>query len=191
MKRTWQIVAIPMTLLVLNTTANAERLSRSATDTYTITHESGVGRVLFHANLTAPEENVIVRRALLRVPLTAIEFSERMTLRVHPVTTAWSSGQVSWTTGWSREGGDFDDRLRARAEVSAQTEGEAIFDITVIAKEMLEHGMTNYGFILTVDPGEGLGLPAEDLEELESLAGATVQVEWRRKPALPAQHRAG
>jgi hypothetical protein len=185
MKRTLQIVALPLSILLLSTIGQAERLSRPATDAYTITHESGVGRLLFHVSMTAPEENVIVRRALLRVPLNSIEFSEGMTLRVHPVTTAWSPGQVSWTTGWSREGGDFDDRLRARAEVSSESDGEAIFDITVIAKEMLEHRMSNYGFILTVDPAEGLGVPARELEDLESMEGATVQLEWRRKPTLP------
>ena len=187
MRSRWRAGAMVLAAVVVaGSEAGAERLSRSTTDACTIQHESGAGRILFRADLEPQEPRVLVGRALARVPLDSIELSRSMTLRVHPVTTAWTAGAVSWTSGWTRPGGDFDDRLRARAEVSGGSV-EAIFDITVIAKEMLEHGMTNYGFILTLEPSEGLGLPEADLEAFESLSGATVEVDWRRKPVLPAR----
>lgn len=187
MKREWQVLVLPLAVIAFSVgSASAARLSRGTSDAYTIEHESGAGRILFRANLVPEEENVLVRRALVRVPLGSVEFSRHMILRIHPVTTPWTAGQVSWTTGWSRDGGDFDDALWGRAEVFPSSAGVATFDITVIAKEMLEHGMANYGFILTIDPDEGVGLPASDLDALDALSGATVQVDWRRKPALRA-----
>jgi hypothetical protein len=179
-----QLMGAAIAALLIASPAGAEKFSRSVGDVDSIEHESGVGRVLFRADLST-EENLLVRRALLRVPLGSVEFSRGMTLRIHPVTSTWSRGGVSWTNGWTRPGGDFDDLLHGRAEVSSSSQGEVIFDITVLAQEIIEHGAPNRGFILTRDPGEGLGLPESDLRGLESLTGATVQVEYRRRPSGP------
>ncbi|MEZ5065748.1 MAG: hypothetical protein R3B81_13530 [bacterium] len=151
--------------------------------------ETHVGRVLFTADLSVPEEHVAVRRAYLRVPLPLFEASRAMTLRVHPVTTAWSRGAVGWTSGWSRAGGDFEDLVHGRAEIAAGGGGEAVFDITILAKEILEHDVPNRGFILTIDPGEGVGVPAADLEGLGALTGATIDVSYRKTAPRPRRRQ--
>ena len=183
-------MGIVMVLAALaSTPLGAAELSRQVTDVTAIVEpEMGAGRVIFRADISVEDESVAVRRALLRVPLRSIEISRGMTLRVHPVTRDWARGAVSWTSGWSRAGGDFEDRVHGRAEVGPGRTGEAIFDITVLAKEILEHDVANRGFILTIDPGQGLGLPGEDLSRLGALSGATVEVQYR--PVPPRGRRA-
>jgi hypothetical protein len=183
------LIGVVLVAFMVTSPAAAEKVSRSVVGVDTIEHESGVGRILFRADLDMEDENVAVRRALLRVPLASHEFSRAMTLRVHPVTTEWSRGSVGWTTGWTRPGADFEDLLHGRTEVSRTSEGEIVVDISILVKEIIEHGAPNRGFILIRDPDEGLGLPASDLSGLGSLAGATVQIEWRGRP--PTSRRAG
>jgi len=179
------LTGIAVAALLIAGPAGAEKLSRAVVDVDSIEHESGVGRILFRADLNTGDENVAVRRVLLRVPLGELELSRDMTLRVHPVTTVWTRGNVDWSTGWTRPGGDFDDLSRGRAEVSSGSRGEMIFDITLLAEEIIGHGAPNRGFILTIAPDQGLGLPAADLLALRSLSGATVQIEYRRRPPTP------
>jgi hypothetical protein len=161
----------------------AEELTRTVTDVATITEpEHGAGRVLFRAEIPAPEGHVAVRRARVRIPLAGLELPEPITLRVHPVTAEWDAGTVSWT-GWSRPGGDFEERVHGRAELSGG-EGEAVFDVTILAKEILEHGVPNRGFLLTVDPAQGVGIPSAALDAW-TLQGATLEIQYRRVPPPP------
>lgn len=183
---------LPLALVVLLATfprpATAERLDGSVSDMTTITHPTtGIGRVVFHADLSVAEEHVAVRRAFIRVPRTSLTVSEDMTLRIFPVTTAWSRGSVGWASGWSQEGGDFDPDLHARAEVPATGSDEIVFDITMLAKEILEHGADNLGFLVSMDPKRGEGLPAEDIEGWDELSGVEVEVQYRRVPRASAR----
>jgi hypothetical protein len=177
-------MAVVAAVLAAASPLPARELTRHVSDATTITEpDTGVGRVLFRADLSVEDENVSVRRAYVRVPMTAVELSEPMTLRIHPVTSEWDAGAVSWTS-WSEPGGDFESEVHGRAEVSARAEGEIVFDITILAKDILEHGVPNRGFLLTIDPGEGVGIPPGDVDAWD-LQGASVEVQYRRTPPPP------
>jgi hypothetical protein len=178
-------------LILLASTGIAEERSWNLEDVTAIVEpQSSVGRVLFRADLDLPEEHVAIRRAVVRVPIGSVEVSRGMTLRIHPVTAQWARGAVGWTNGWSRPGGDFEDLVHGRAElVRGRGQEELRFDITVLAKEILEHGVPNRGFILTIDPGQGLGLPGEDLNRLGVLNGATLELQYRAVPPPPRMAR--
>ena len=152
------IMALAAMAVLTASSVGAEQRSWSFRDVTAIVEPvTGVGRVLFRANLDVPEEYVAVRRALVRVPLGSLEISRDMTLRIHPVTTQWARGGVTWTNGWSRPGGDFEDLVHGRGELVVGRQDELIFDVTILATEILEHGVPNRGFLLTIDPGQGLG----------------------------------
>ena len=77
-------------LLLIATPVDARNVRGNLSDVTSIVHESGVGRVLFHADVTIPEvpAGIAVRRAVLRIPVSNSESSRATTVRVHPVTTA-------------------------------------------------------------------------------------------------------
>ncbi|MEZ5066433.1 MAG: hypothetical protein R3B81_17025 [bacterium] len=182
--------AVPAALVLMLTLPAAARDHRGdVSDVTAIVHESGAGRVLFHADLNLPEVPVglAVRRATLQIPVANLELSRALTVRVHPVSTAWSPGSVSWDEGWQRPGGDFDDRLHARAELGRGHIGELSFDVTMLVKEIVAGNLENRGFLLTVDPREGLGLPPEDLPGFVAVGAAHVDVQYRETPVRPAR----
>jgi hypothetical protein len=80
-------------------------------------------------------------------------------------------------------GGDFDEELFATADVDlSRGPASAVFDVTTILKEVLESGMTADGFLLTVDPVDGAGIPVTDLTRFGALATATFDVHYRPLP---------
>jgi hypothetical protein len=169
--------------------ANAAEVSRAVRDVTTIQNESGAGRILFRADLPEDLGAIAVRRAILTVPVTAASAGgegdrtpRQVDLRVYPVTRPWSAGSADWATGWSRPGGDYDADVYGHADADVLAGGEARFDVTVVVKEILEHGVEAHGFLLTVAPDAGEGIGAADRAALEGFAGATLEVQYRELP---------
>lgn len=168
-----------------------EEQSRDITDVRTILDGEGVARVLFKVNAPVNLDGVAIRRATLRLSASGSIESRKIRLRVHPVTTAWNSGAVSWTSPWTRPGGDFDDELHGRAQLDLGVgTADLRFDVTPIVKEIVEHGMEADGFILTVDPADGRGIRTADLARLQNLVGATLEVTYRRVSSPPSRRGA-
>ncbi|HMB69182.1 MAG TPA: hypothetical protein VKU85_07710 [bacterium] len=165
--------------------AVAANLTDGVRDVTVIQDASGNGRILFRAgNVLSGLTEAAVSKALLTVSMSGEASARTLPLRVHPVTTeSWTAGSVDWTAGWSRAGGDFDDEVFA-AEVNLARGGAAVvFDVTAILKEVIEAGMTADGFLLTVDPATGIGIPSADLGRFGTLSGATLEVTYRPLPA--------
>lgn len=157
----------------------ADREAVGIGDLTTIANDRGAARILFKAP-SMDRANIAVSRATLTVAVTGPVAARRMGLRIHPVTTSWMPGGVSWTAGWSRAGGDFDDDLYAWAELDLNRGAtDLVFDMTRVVKEIVEEGVFADGFILTVDPGEGVGLPADDVTRFEDLSSASLDVTYR------------
>ena len=172
----------------------AAEMSRGVRDVTMIQDEVGTSRVLFRADLPQESSAIAVRRAILTVPVAAVEGAEgrtsrRLDLRVYPVTRSWSAGSADWTTGWSRPGGDYDSDVYGHADADVGRGGSIQFDVTVIVKEMLEHGAPAHGFLLTVAPDAGEGIVATDRASLEGFADATLEVQYRELPPRPARTR--
>jgi hypothetical protein len=60
--------------------------------------------------------------------------------------------------------------------------GVGVVDMTSMLKDVLESGMTADGFLLTVDPVDGVGIPVTDLTRFGTLATATFDVRYRNVP---------
>jgi hypothetical protein len=127
--------------------------------------------------------NIVVSRASLSFTHVGAIADRVIRLRAHPVTTPWNPGTVSWTAGWSRPGGDFDDNLYSVVEVDLRRGvGTVALDLTALVKEAVEGGMNTDGFILTVAPGEGIGLPVADLVRFAALGTGSVELSYRKVP---------
>jgi hypothetical protein len=145
--------------------------------------ENGAGkaRIVFHpAPLDLPE-NIAIGRAQLSFAIPLVGETRTVRVRVHPVTSAWTAGLVTWTLGWSQPGGDFDPDLAADAEVTLGVGGEASFDVTGILQE-IEAGYFADGFILTVPQEDGVGLNVADVAAFTGVAAATFDVFYRSIP---------
>ncbi|MGQ0723231.1 MAG: hypothetical protein ACT4PE_16910 [Candidatus Eiseniibacteriota bacterium] len=164
---------------LLATATSAEQLTRRVAGLTAIADVSGDSRVLFKMDSPVELENIAIRRAVLRFDATGMVVDRVLTLRVHPVTTPWVAGAVTWDAGWSRPGSDYDSELFALREVDLRSPSvELRFDLTTVFKEMVEEGMVTDGFMLTVDPGEGAGIAAADVARFASLAAGTFEVTY-------------
>lgn len=63
--------------------------------------------------------------------------------------------------------------------------GTVSIDATSLLKEMVEGGMTTYGFILTEDSGGGDGLSSDVIGRLQNLDSATLELRYRKTPPKP------
>jgi len=182
-------IGLVLALFVMGGIAvQADELTGGLSGVSVISDGSGAHRVLFRASEVAGLTDVAVRRAVLTVPLGGSSEREMLHLEVCPVTAAWTPGAASWNSGWSRAGGDYDDELAARADVDLTVAGGAAsFDVTPIVKELIESGAAFDGFILSVQSRDGIGLNSTDLARLQSLAGASLTVEYRNVPHRSAR----
>jgi hypothetical protein len=162
----------------------ADSLTRSVQDVTVISDGAGSSRILFDVSSIGDLGNVAISRATLTLSLSGSTGEGRQTLRLHPVTSSWSPGGASWT-GWSRPGGDFDETIYTRTELDLSRSGTVSIDATSLLKEMVEGGMTTYGFILTTDPGAGDGLSSDVVSRLQSLGSATLELKYRKVPPKP------
>lgn len=178
-----------VTGLLLTGSAPAAELTRGVTDVTTISDGQGSSRMLFRLGSAIEVPNIAIRSAQLTFPVSSAASERRVPLRIHPVTAEWSAGAAAWT-GWSRDGGDFDEDLFGRAVVDLSSASQVRIDVTAVMKEVLEEGMEADGFILTVDPRDGVGIASGDVSSFSGLTGATLEMTYRRSPPVPGQRGA-
>jgi hypothetical protein len=124
-------------------------------------------------------EGAAVRRATLRFDRTGEAVGRALTVRVYPVTAAWSgNGPVR-----------YDADLWSHAEVDLAESGPVVIDVTTVVKEIVESGFEAYGFVLAADGAEESGLTQADISRLAGLSSGTIDVTWRRVPGAPRRSR--
>jgi hypothetical protein len=155
--------------------------THAISDVTTIENEAGASRILFRVNDLDRLRHSLTRRAQLRIPFTLGATDERtLELRVYPVTTAWTQGSVAWDTGWENPGGDFDADLYSPAKVDLRRRtGALVFDLTVALKEIVEGGMDDHGFLVSVRPSEADGIAADDLAIFQNLGSSGLDVSYQ------------
>jgi hypothetical protein len=166
-------------------TAWGAAVGTAVQDVTVIEDGRGSARVLLRAGASITSlTGVALSQATLTVTMAGTPAERTLRLRIYPITTTgWNALSVSWTGGWSRAGGDYDEELFAAADVDlSRGSGTAVFDVTSMLKDVLESGMTADGFLLTVDPADGVGIPVTDLTRFGTLATATFDVRYRNVP---------
>jgi hypothetical protein len=122
------------------------------------------------------------------VDAVPVELEEQ--IQVHPITTTWTAGAVTWTSGWQKPGGDIDADLYSRRDIDLSKGRQQVgLDLTGLLKEQIEEGMFADGFLLTVPPYVGEGIPAAALTRYVSVANATLAVTYREVSDPPPGRR--
>lgn len=169
---------VGIALLVVATTASAIDVVVPVGNMAVLNNGAGAARVVFRPGAIELPENIAIGKATLSFSLPSIGEAKAVRVRLHPVTTAWTAGLVTWSAGWSQPGGDFDLDLAADTEIIIGAGGQASFDVTGILQE-IEAGYFADGFILTVPQEEGIGLNVSDLPAFAAVGSATVNVFYR------------
>jgi hypothetical protein len=167
-------------------TAGAMERTLTPSDVTVLQDGRGQSRLVFRLPDIAPGERIAVSSAQVVVSLAGAPAERRLRLRVHPLTRDWSGGSATWTSPWSRPGGDIDEDAYIAADVDLRS-GVAVLDVTPLVKEVVEEGWPAHGFLLTRDPADGVGVPAEDASRFGALSGATVSVRYVRVGPRPRE----
>jgi len=87
--------------------------------------------------------------AELRIAATvARQIDYPLSLRINPITTGWSSGNVGWTNPWSNAGGDFNDSLTAFGHIRQSGDSDTRIDVTRLIQIYKNGRIPNYGLLI-------------------------------------------
>lgn len=151
-------LAMAMAVLVLAAgSAGAMERTLTVEDVSVLQDGRGQGRVAFRVPEIAPGERIVVSSAHLVVPLSGAVSERTLRLRAHPITRAWSGG-ATWTTPWSRPGGDIAEDVYMAFDVDLRR-GSAVLDLTALVKESVERGTAGARLPADRRPGGGGGGP--------------------------------
>jgi hypothetical protein len=165
----------------------AENSMGNVVDVAAIEDGQGNARILFHWSAPINAEHFAIGRAFIKFDVTGEPESRSIRLRLHPVTSPWGTADVAWASGWSEPGGDFDAEEMSTADIDLSKGASTVSaDVTEIMKT-LENGEISNGFLVTVDPADGIGLKETDLPRFDGIANASLEVTWRKVPAKPLE----
>ncbi|MGQ0720532.1 MAG: hypothetical protein ACT4PE_03035 [Candidatus Eiseniibacteriota bacterium] len=178
------LLMITLAVLLLAGTAAARQMSASVKDVTELLDGAGTARVLFRLEPAERLDGMLVSRATVTFQAVGAPTKGPLRLRVYPVTTVWSAGAVSWTSGWSRAGGDYDDEIYVPVEMDLSSGSATVeLDLTPLVKEAVEGGAATDGFILTTDPAVASGIAAADVTGFFALSAAAVDIRCREAPS--------
>jgi len=87
--------------------------------------------------------------AELRLAATvAQQIDYPLSIRINPVTTDWSSGNVGWTNPWTNPGGDFNDSLTAFGHIRQSGDSDVRIDITRLIQSFKTGNTPNLGLLI-------------------------------------------
>lgn len=165
---------------------SGEKLTRGISDVATITDGEGHSRILMHWDPATDEESIAISRALLTFPLTGEVEARTLSIRVHPISAPWSARDVAWSSGWEKPGGDFDPDVLVASDLDLSRGGGTVtLEVSDVLKEALEDRLPFHGLLITADPSQGVGLRDADAARFGDLAGASLQLSYRRVPTRP------
>jgi len=108
----------------------------------------GGSRVLLSFSGLTALQGVTVFSARLEIP--GIAAADPFAVELYPVTTAWTSGSVSWGSPWRAAGGDFDPTHVAYTRIAAGDGGGGPIrlNVSMAVRQMINEGAANNGFLL-------------------------------------------
>ena len=182
--RTIQILSISAMLVIsASTHPSAREIDAPLRDRHVITDGEGTGRILFRTEAIDLDSSSRIERAVLTIPFSGSAEERYLELRLCPVTTAWNSS-VTWESGWTEAGGDFDETSCSPAEITfSRGAGVAVFDVTRPLKEILEEGSFADGFILRERHGSRAGFDVDDLDRFADFSAAELTITTSVMPA--------
>ena len=183
METTKMLVVAAVLALLPSLDAAAREIDAPLLDRHVITDGEGAGRILFRTEAIDLDSSSRIERAVLTIPFSGSAEARTLELRLCPVTTAWNSS-VTWESGWTEAGGDFDETSCSPAEITfSRGAGVAVFDVTRALKESLEEGAFADGFILRERHGSRAGFDEDDLDRFADFSAAELTITTSVMPA--------
>lgn len=71
-----------------------------------------------------------------------------LSLRINPVTTNWSQGNINWTNPWSNPGGDYNDSLTAFGHIRQSGDSDVRIDVTRLIQSFKSGRIPNNGLLV-------------------------------------------
>jgi hypothetical protein len=169
---------------LLFTSSYAANEASDVVDVASILDGEGHARILFHWDSPIDAEHFAIRRALLKFEVAGQPEPRVLRVCIHPVTSAWRAADVFWSGRWSQPGGDYDVDIMSSADIDLENGSSTA--LTNVLKDVFEQDQPFFGFLVTADPADGIGLKEGDVSRFEGLASATIEVSWRKTPPKPA-----
>ncbi|MFN8179835.1 MAG: hypothetical protein U0167_18030 [bacterium] len=171
------LAALSVALLPAAADAGAEWREMPISDVRVISDGSGHVRLLVNPGSLLALQGKFVEAAVLTLPMDGQILTRELDVRVFPITRSWESGVVTWTTPWSRAGGDVDER-RMCAERLADGERPTTLRLNIsgIVREMVDGSIDCHGFLLGVARHQGAGFRPEELARFGGLQGLALRV---------------
>lgn len=125
----------------------------------TIAPDSGNARLLMKPVIGLPDTTMVIDRAILDLWVSPqTDDTTYISIRVHPITTNWSSETVSWTTPWTNPGGDFDEVNYAEYAISVPGEQNIQVDLTDLVMRWVDGRLPYYGFLISISESSLAGV---------------------------------
>ncbi len=174
MKRT---VLIPLILLALPAVGAAERHVFPLVESRAIASPAAAGRILLGFESVGVLDHVVVSSAFLEIPLPERTLAQDLEITVYGLARGWRGQGATWTTPWTRPGGDLDESYFEEITIPAgQTTGTLRLNVTQIVDEIVTLGAPDHGFVLTAPLRRGDGFTASQRGLLGTLSGAQLVV---------------
>ena len=95
-------------------------------------------------------DSIHIDYAELIFPASAeVDTADPLLIMVAPITRQWTPGAVSWNTGWTKAGGDFNPEYGAlRAIFASTTEKEIRVDVTPLVTAWQRGKLPNFGVLV-------------------------------------------
>jgi hypothetical protein len=159
--------------------AFAADFSADITDFALLTNPAGGESPRALLSFALPEDfsGKAVRSAKLFLPVSiAIGDTGMADLAVWPVGTAWTPGNVTWSSPWSQPGGDVVDSSYALYSTSDGTSRVVEIDISTIASAWAQGWYSNHGLLVTLIQSDRYTLQVEQNGDWPSGVVARIEI---------------
>jgi hypothetical protein len=164
-------------VLLLPGVGRAERHVFPLAETQVIVGPESEGRVLLDFDSMDALREVIVTSAFLEVPLPSSVREQDLEVSVYALGRAWRGRGATWTSPWTRAGGDLDESYFHEVTIRAgQNAGTLRLNVTQVVDEIVTEGTPSYGLVLTTPLRRGDGFTVAQRSHLGTMAGSRLVV---------------
>jgi hypothetical protein len=180
------IMGLVALALAWSAPASGVKQTLTPTDQATITDSSGESRMLVLFEGVTDLQNEWIQSATLHFPLSSAMPAD-MDLMIDVPRSQWNSG-ASWTSPWTRAGGDPYDEQAVVRPARAGLSGVVSMDVTHLVRSMAAGEIPEHGFMVWPVGGSRVGLSTAELAAFGSRSQASLEITYRK---LSAHYKAG
>lgn len=146
---------------------------------------TGETRFLLDIGSLDAVRNERILSARIRIPLPGLIPGQELPLELYGLTTSWRGAVPTWTTPWTRPGGDLDVASAAFRGLEGGSRVTTLeLDVTHIIRAMAEGDVAENGFMLVPAETDRDGFDEGERAILGALMGGELVISYRKLSAL-------